>query len=86
MDFDFPDAVRFNNAYHNLLDIATGNGGNRTRQPQPHGRRPADCRRRILQGLGQLPLYKDIFVNQWAFAVGSQLTRGQTKYRLAPSV
>jgi hypothetical protein len=26
--------------------------------------------------------YSDIFVNQWAFAFGAQLTRGRMKYRL----
>jgi len=29
--------------------------------------------------------YSDIFVNQWAFAVGTQLTRGRMKYRLGYS-
>jgi hypothetical protein len=30
-------------------------------------------------------LYGDIFVDQWAFAVGTQLTRGKLKYRLGYS-
>ncbi len=30
-------------------------------------------------------LWQDVFVNQWAFAVGTQLTRGQMKYRLGYS-
>lgn len=29
--------------------------------------------------------YRDIFVNQWVFAVGTQLTRGKMKYRLGYS-
>jgi len=32
-----------------------------------------------------VPLYDDIFVNQWAFALGAQLTRGKYKYRLGYS-
>ena len=31
------------------------------------------------------PLWEDVFVNQWAFAVGAQLTRGKLKYRLGYS-
>ena len=27
-------------------------------------------------------LYRDVFINQWAFALGTQLTRGKMKYRL----
>ena len=30
-------------------------------------------------------LWQDVFVNQWAFAVGTQLTRGRMKYRLGYS-
>ena len=31
------------------------------------------------------PLWEDVFVNQWAFAVGAQLTHGKLKYRLGYS-
>ena len=31
------------------------------------------------------PLYEDIYINQWAFALGGQLTRGKLKYRLGYS-
>ncbi len=31
------------------------------------------------------PGYKDIYINQWAFAFGGQLTRGRMKYRLGYS-
>ena len=31
------------------------------------------------------PLWEDVFVNQWAFAFGAQLTRGKLKYRLGYS-
>ena len=30
-------------------------------------------------------LWEDVFVNQWAFAFGAQLTRGKMKYRLGYS-
>ena len=31
------------------------------------------------------PLWQDVFVNQWAFAAGTQLTRSRMKYRLGYS-
>lgn len=85
MDFDFPNAVRFNNTYRDLL----------VSQPETVGIGLAN--HSLMDGnlliaadvyykvWDNAPLYKDIFVNQWAFAVGSQLTRGQTKYRLGYS-
>ena len=85
MDFDFPDAVRFNGTYHDIL----------ISQPETVGIGLAN--HSLMDGnlliaadvyykvWDNAPLYKDIFVNQWAFAVGSQLTRGQTKYRLGYS-
>ena len=36
-------------------------------------------------GTEDAALYQDVFVNQWALAVGAQLTRGKTKYRLGYS-
>jgi long-chain fatty acid transport protein len=85
MDFDFLNAVRFNNTYRDLL----------VSQPETVGIGLAN--HSLMDGnlliaadiyykvWDNAPLYKDIFVNQWAFAVGSQLTRGQTKYRLGYS-
>jgi long-chain fatty acid transport protein len=85
MDFDFPNAVRFNNVYRDIL----------ISQPETVGIGLAN--RSLMDGnlliaadvyykvWDNAPLYEDIFVNQWAFAVGSQLTRGQTKYRLGYS-
>jgi long-chain fatty acid transport protein len=85
MDFDFQDAVRFNGTYHDLL----------VSQPETVGIGLAN--HSLMDGdlliaadiyykvWDNAPLYKDVFVNQWAFAVGSQLTRGKTKYRLGYS-
>ena len=82
MDFQFPNAIRFNGAYRDL-DID---------QPQTIGIGVAN---RSLMGGDLLiaanvyyklwddaALWQDVFVNQWAFAVGTQLTCGQCKYRL----
>jgi long-chain fatty acid transport protein len=82
MDFDFPNAVRVNNTYRDIY----------VSQPETVGLGLAN--RSLMNGdlliaadvyykmWGSAPLYEDIYVNQWAFALGAQLTRGQTKYRL----
>ncbi len=82
MDFQFPNAIRFNGAYRDL-DID---------QPQTIGIGVAN--RSLLGGdlliaadvyyklWDDAALWQDVFVNQWAFAVGTQLTCGQCKYRL----
>ena len=82
MDFQFPNAIRFNGAYRDL----------NVDQPQTIGIGLAN---RSLMGGDLLiaadvyyklwddaALWQDVFVNQWAFAIGAQLTRGQCKYRL----
>ena len=85
MDFQFPNAVRFNGAYRDL----------RIDQPQTIGIGVAN--RSLMDGdlllaadvyyklWDDAALWQDVFVNQWAFAVGAQLTRGQCKYRLGYS-
>ena len=82
MDFEFPNAVRFNNSYNNLY----------VSQPETVGLGVAN--RSLMDGnlliaadvyyklWENAPLWDDVFVNQWAFAVGSQLTHGKLKYRL----
>ena len=79
--FQFPNAVLINNTYRDI-DLE---------QPETLGLGFAN---RSLMG-GDLLLaadiyyklwedaagYSDIFVNQWAFAFGAQLTRGKMKYR-----
>jgi long-chain fatty acid transport protein len=85
MDFEFPSAVRIVKTYHDL-SIA---------QPQTVGIGLANTG--LLDGKlliavdvyyklwEDAALYDDVFLNQWAFAIGSQLTRGKTKYRLGYS-
>ena len=85
MDFNYPDAFRIGNTYHNL----------RIDQPDTFGLGwannslmggdlliAADVYYKLWQDAA---LYQDVFINQWAFAAGTQLTRGQTKFRLGYS-
>jgi long-chain fatty acid transport protein len=90
MDFTFPDAVRVSSigggsSYH---DIRVG-------QPNTFGLGVAN--RSLMGGdlliafdvyyklWDQAPLWQDVLTNQWAFAVGAQLTREDMKYRLGYS-
>ncbi len=85
MDFNFPDAARFLDSYHNIG----------VSQPETVGLGLAN--RSLMDGnlllaadvyyklWGNAPLWDDVYVNQWAFAVGAQLTRGKLKYRLGYS-
>jgi long-chain fatty acid transport protein len=85
LDFTFPDAVRFGTAYHDLT----------VSQPETIGLGWAN--RSLMDGNLLLaadvyyklwenaPLWDDVYVNQWAFALGAQLTRGKLKYRLGYS-
>ncbi len=91
MDFQFPDAIRFTDplsgqtTYHDL-DVA---------QPQTFGLGLAN--HSLLGGdlliaadiyyklWEDAALWQDVLVNQWAVAVGAQLTRGKIKYRLGYS-
>ncbi len=85
MDFNFPNAVLFAGTYHDVhID-----------QPQTIGVGYAN--RSLMDGdlllaadayyklWEDAALWQDVFVNQWAIAVGAQLTRGQIKYRLGYS-
>jgi long-chain fatty acid transport protein len=85
LDFEFPNAVRFRDVYNDLS----------VSQPETIGLGVAN--RSLMDGNLLLaadiyyrlwesaPLWEDVFVNQWAFAVGAQLTRGKLKYRLGYS-
>lgn len=85
MDFQFPNAVRFAGAYHDL----------RIDQPETIGLGFAN--RGLMNGdllialdvyyklWEDAALWQDVLENQWAFAVGTQLTRGSMKYRLGYS-
>ena len=85
MDFQFPNAIRVNGIYHDLqID-----------QPDTFGLGVAD--KSLMDGRLLLAadvyyklwddaaLWKDVLVNQWAFAVGAQLTNGKYKYRVGYS-
>ncbi len=85
LGFSFPDAVLVNGNYRDLsID-----------QPETLGFGYAN--RRLLGGnlliaadayyklWEDAALWEDLFVNQWALAVGSQLTRGRNKFRLGYS-
>jgi long-chain fatty acid transport protein len=91
MDFQFPNAVRFTNPLNNTttyqdMDVT---------QPQTIGLGIAN--RRLMGGnlliaadvyyklWEHAPLWQDVFVNQWAFAVGTQYTHCRMKYRLGYS-
>jgi long-chain fatty acid transport protein len=85
LDFTFPNAVRFGNTYRDLS----------VSQPETIGLGWAN--RSLMNGnlliaadvyyklWDDVPLWDDVYVNQWAFAVGAQLTRGKLKYRLGYS-
>jgi long-chain fatty acid transport protein len=85
MDFEFPNAVRFNKTYRDLS----------ISQPETIGLGVAN--RSLMDGNLLLaadvyyklwenaPLWDDVYVNQWAFAFGTQLSRGKQKYRLGYS-
>jgi long-chain fatty acid transport protein len=86
LDFQFSNAVSFAGGPYRNLNIS---------QPQTIGLGYAN--RSLMDGnlllaadvyyklWDDVPLYEDIFVNQWAFAVGAQLTHGKLKYRLGYS-
>lgn len=91
MGFEFPNAVRFTNP----VGGATTYQNVRIDQPQTIGLGVAN--RSLMDGdlliaadvyyklWEDAALWQDVFVNQWAFAIGTQLTRGQMKYRLGYS-
>jgi long-chain fatty acid transport protein len=91
MDFEFPDAMRFTNPTTGVTsyeDLAIS-------QPETVGLGLANhslCDGNLLLAADiyyklwdDAPLYRDIFVNQWVFALGAQLTHGKLKYRLGYS-
>ena len=86
MSFDFPDAVRVGSPTYQDVNIA---------QPTTFGLGIAN--RSLMDGNLLLAadvyyklwedaaLWQDMMVNQWALAVGAQLTRGNMKYRVGYS-
>ena len=85
MDFDFPNAVRFNDVYNDLLvsqPETVGLGVANSSLMDGNLLIAADVYYKLWENA---PLWDDVYVNQWAFAVGAQLTRGRLKYRLGYS-
>ena len=86
LDFTFPNAIRFHGGDYTDLHVS---------QPETIGLGWAN--RSLMDGKlllaadlyyklwEDVPLWDDVFVNQWAVAVGAQLTRGKLKYRLGYS-
>lgn len=85
LDFQFPNAIRIGDDYHDML----------VSQPETVGLGFANrslCGGNLLLAADiyyklweNAPLWEDIYVNQWAFALGAQLTRGRLKYRVGYS-
>jgi len=85
MGFDFPNAVRVGTNYHDV----------KIAQPTTFGFGIAN--RSLMDGnlliaadvyyklWEDAALWQDVWLNQWALAVGTQLTRGKMKYRLGYS-
>ena len=82
LDFTFPDSVRFGNAYYDLSVAqpeTVGLGWANHSLMDGNLLFAADVYYKLWENA---PLWEDVYVNQWVFAVGSQLTRGKLKYRL----
>jgi long-chain fatty acid transport protein len=85
LDITYPDAVRFNTTYNDLTVAQPETVGlGWANHSLMNGRLllAADVYYKLWENA---PLWEDVFVNQWAFAVGAQLTRGKLKYRLGYS-
>jgi long-chain fatty acid transport protein len=85
LDFQFPNAVRFANAYRDLqIDQPTTFGLGYANHSLMDGNLliAADVYYKLWEDAA---LWRDVFVNQWAFAAGTQLTQGKLKYRLGYS-
>ena len=85
MDFQFPNAVRVGNAYYDMrIDQPTTFGLGLANHALMDGDLliAADVYYKLWENAA---LWQDVFVNQWAFAAGTQLTRGKMKYRLGYS-
>ncbi len=82
MDFQFPDAIRFNGTYTDLdVDQPDTFGVGLANRALMNGNLllAADVYYKLWDDAA---LWKDVFVNQWVFAVGTQYTAGSYKYRL----
>jgi long-chain fatty acid transport protein len=85
MNFNYPDAIRVGGNYHDLrIDQPDTFGFGWANNSLMNGDLllAADVYYKLWEDAA---LYQDVFVNQWAFALGAQLTRGQNKFRLGYS-
>jgi long-chain fatty acid transport protein len=85
MDFNYPAAIRVGGNYRDLrIDQPDTFGIGWANNSLMNGDLllAADVYYKLWENAA---LYQDVFVNQWAFALGTQLTRGKTKYRLGYS-
>ena len=85
MDFNYPDAIRVLGNYNDLrIDQPDTFGFGWANNSLMNGDLllAADVYYKLWENAA---LYQDFFINQWAFAVGAQLTRGQNKFRLGYS-
>ena len=85
MSFQFPDALRIGTTYHDIrIEQPTTFGWGLANRPFLDGKLliAADVYYKLWE---DADLYRNVYVNQWAFAVGSQLTNGPYKYRLGYS-
>ncbi|MCE5301764.1 MAG: hypothetical protein LLF97_01495 [Planctomycetaceae bacterium] len=82
MNFTFPDAVRFGDTYYDLSisqPETVGLGWSNHSLMDGNLLLAADIYYKLWENA---PLWEDVYVNQWVFAVGAQLTQGKMKYRL----
>jgi long-chain fatty acid transport protein len=86
LGFDFPNAFLLpNGQYANIrMDqpATVGFGWSNNRLMDGNLLIAADVYYKLWEDAA---MYKDIYINQWVFAVGAQLTRGKIKYRLGYS-
>ncbi len=85
LDFTYPNAVRFGSTYNDLKVSQPETVGLGWANHSLMGGRlllAADVYYKLWD---DAPLWEDVFVNQWAFAFGAQLTHGKLKYRLGYS-
>ncbi len=81
MDFQFPDALRIGTTYHDIRIAQPATlGWGLANHAFMDGRLlvAADVYYKLWE---DADLYRDVYVNQVAFALGSQLTNGRYKYR-----
>ena len=85
LDITYPNAVRFGSNYNDLTVSQPETIGLGWANHSLMGGRLLLAANVYYKLWDNAPLWEDVFVNQWAFAVGAQLTHGKLKYRLGYS-